>query len=128
MGGHHKLGALPHQQVNLSQQGELAAGGQGGLRLVQQVEALPAEAVLYQGQKALTVGLGMEGFSAVAVGQPRDSVDIAGRVIKALLPEKEAVPGVGAAGYGEIVPQGRVGIPGGEGEVPGGSSGCPPPG
>ena len=124
MGCHHELGALPRQQAHLPQQGELPRGGQGGLRLIQQVEPLPAEAVLHQGQEALPVGLGVEGNPAVAVQQAGagllvQPVDIAGRVVEALRPEKEAVPGVGAAGDGEILPQGRVGVPGGEGEVPG---------
>ena len=46
VGGNQQLGASTHQPVNFRQQSQLPGGGEGGLRLVQQVDALSPEPVV----------------------------------------------------------------------------------
>ena len=52
VGGDDELAVLPHQLVQQRQQAQLPGGRQGRLRLVQQVQPLPAEPVLHPGQDA----------------------------------------------------------------------------
>ena len=51
VGGDNELGLHPHQLVHLPQQRQLPGGRQSRLRLVQEVEAVTAEAVLHQARK-----------------------------------------------------------------------------
>ena len=112
MGGDNKLGVRLYQLVDLPQQRQKTRRGQRRFRLIQQIKALSTKAVLHQGQKALPVGLLVEGDAAVAVDEPRAKgwgfvhlIDIGGHIVEALRPEEKAVPGVAPPGDGQILPQ-----------------------
>ena len=123
MRGNDKLGILLHQLVQHDHQRQQPGGRQRRLRLVQQIQALPAEAVLHQRKKALPVGLVVQGHAAVAVNQPGTRggliqfVNVGGHVVKTLRPEKEAIFGIAPPGGGQELAQWRVGGPGGKGEI-----------
>ena len=72
------------------------------------------------------MGLPVQGHAAVAVDDLGSQaaalihlVDVAGDIIEALRPEEEAVPVVALADGSQVLPQLRVGLPGGEAEIPG---------
>ena len=76
------------------------------------------------------MGLPVQGYAAVAVDDPGAQaaalihlVDVAGDIIEALRPKEEAVPGIALADGSQVLPQFRVGLPGGKAEVPGAALG-----
>ena len=80
MGGDDELGALLCQAADHQEGGELSLGGEGGFRLVQDEDAVAMETVLHQGQKALPMGLAVEGAAAVII-QVIDPPDALRRVV-----------------------------------------------
>ena len=84
-----------NQSMDMREQSHQSAGGQRGLRLVQQIESIAAEAVFHQRKEAFPVRLLMQGSAAVIV-RGANLVDIAGRIVEALGSQKESVFRVGA--------------------------------
>ena len=98
MGGDDELAPRLHQPVHLGEHGELPLRREPGLRLVEEVQPVPAQAVAKQGEKALPVGSFVQG---AAVGRAEGAgkggnlvqlVDVGGDVIKAFRPQKIPVP------------------------------------
>ena len=86
-----------HQPVQLTQQGQLPGGGEGRLGLVQQVDALAVKAAVHQIQKALPVGLVVQGLAAIVSvkffrrgeAPPGQLLHLGGGVVKALRPQEK---------------------------------------
>ena len=98
MGGNDKLGIFLFQPADMTQKLQKLCRRQCRLRFVQYVQTVSSKAVFDQCHKALTVGLPVKGYTAVAFDHPWSRcidpihlVDIAGNIIKALRPEKESV-------------------------------------
>ena len=66
VGGQDELRPCLGQPVQLAQKGQLPLGGQGGLRLVRQVQPAGTEVPLDQMQETLQVRLSVEAPAAVA--------------------------------------------------------------
>lgn len=56
MGGDYELAALLRELMQSGQHGHLPQRRQGRLRLIEQIQAFPSQAVLKQSKEALTVG------------------------------------------------------------------------
>lgn len=69
MGRDHELRPLPREGVDPREQGHLPGGGEGRLRLVEQVEPLRGKAVERQREEALPVGLLVQRPAAVVVDE-----------------------------------------------------------
>ena len=94
-----KLGIHILQPVDMTDQLQHSCRRQSSLRLIQNIKTVAAKTVLYQGHKALPMGLLVERYAAVALYDPWawgfdpvHLVDIAGNIVKALSPQKKAIP------------------------------------
>lgn len=131
VGGDDELRAVFDQQVHVAEEDELAAGGEGGFGLVEDVEAFGSETVFDQGEEGLAVRFFMERNAAVGVGDGKP-LDFGGDVEKAFgaeevagggaargLDQAQAAPeaGFGAARRKVEVPRSAFGVEaGGDGE------------
>lgn len=91
MGGYDELGAVSGAAVYFHQERQLALRREGGLRFIEQVEAVRTEAVLHQLQKALAVGFFMIVLGDSA-GAPAVFVFFCRDVIKAFGTQKISPP------------------------------------
>ena len=147
MGGDDELGALQRHAMDVQQQGQLPLGRQRRLRLVHQVDALPAF-ILQEGEEALPVGLGVvvrhrpvvvfqichgsdvekalraEEIArvalAIAPNQPNGLLQLGDVVVGAEVVIPRAALGVIAVGHGDALQQrglARAVFPGKEGDI-----------
>ncbi len=97
-----------YQSMDMRQQCHQPTWREGRFRLVQQVDSIAAETVSHQCKETLSVGLRMERARSIAYAKQRSElpfvglVDIAGRVVKAFGPQKEAVLGIGTTRKGQM--------------------------
>ena len=98
MGSDDELSAPLRAAVDLHEQRELSLGRQGCLGLIEQVDPVFPEGILYQRQKALTVGLLMEVLRDAA-GTFAVFFLHGGNIVEALRPEEIPIDRfAGAAG------------------------------
>ena len=95
MAGNNKLCPVFGQPVNQADQRHQPHGREGGFRLVKKIETAAPEPVFHQRQKALPMGLAVQGYAAVTVDHPPAQgwfpvhpVDVRSQVIKAFRPEE----------------------------------------
>lgn len=64
MGGNHELGTIAYKLMDARECRQLAHGGQGCFRFIQNVETVAGESVLQQGEERFTMGLLVQGFTS----------------------------------------------------------------